>query len=225
MLAERDASTGEQLTTAPLPDGVKAIYPDWSPTGDRLVASATDGLFIMDFGVAAADLWLWDRTPDNTQWVNPRPLVPRNTPEESNYYPAWAPDGRWVAFNRGGGASGSSAVDGPLFIVRADDAGERAGAEPIQMVNAGMTGPPFARDAGGSWPKWSPGVGQHMWIAFSSTRPYGHTETGGPQIWVAAVDVALAAQGHDPSSSAFWLPYQDPGSGNHIPYWARYEKE
>lgn len=226
ILTEREADTGAQLSTAPLPDGIKAIYPDWSPTGDRLVASGTDGLFVADFGVSAADLWLWDRTPDNTQWVNPRPLVSRNGADESNYYPAWAPDGRWVAFNRGGGASGDSAVDNPLFIVRADAPGEAAGAEPIAMVNAGRTSsPPFEREAGGSWPKWSPGRGQHMWIAFSSTRPYGHTATGGPQIWVAAVDPAVAAQGHDPSNAAFWLPYQAPGSGNHIPYWARYEKE
>jgi hypothetical protein len=65
-----------------------------------------------------------------------------------------------------------------------------------------------------------------MWFTFSSRRPMGLRPPaldaeGLPvaQIWMASFDPASAAAGEDPSTAAFWLPFQEPDSGNHIAQW------
>jgi hypothetical protein len=40
-----------------------------------------------------------------------------------------------------------------------------------------------------------------------------------PQLWMAAINLSKAASGADPSFRAFWLPFQDPTSHNHIAQW------
>jgi hypothetical protein len=38
---------------------------------------------------------------------------------------------------------------------------------------------------------------------------------------MAAVDLDAATAGSDPSYGAFWLPFQDSGTGNHIAQWVK----
>ena len=40
-----------------------------------------------------------------------------------------------------------------------------------------------------------------------------------PQLWMAAIDLTQAAGGSDSSFPAFWLPFQEPKSHNHIAQW------
>src|SRR5262249_34842295 len=73
-------------------------------------------------------------------------------------------------------------------------------------------------------PKWSPqphmyAGGQVFWLTFSSRRPYGLHGSGTAQIWMVGIDPAKAMAGEDASFAAFWLPFQDPTSGNHIAQW------
>ena len=117
-----------------------------------------------------------------------------------------------MIFNQAGGNS----YDSPSAKVWAVSA---AGGQPVQLAAASPNG-------GDSWPKWSPLAqsykqGKLMWLTFSSRRAYGLRLAGGQtaQIWMTAFDPALAAQGKDPSYPAFWLPFQDMGSGNHIAQW------
>jgi hypothetical protein len=42
-----------------------------------------------------------------------------------------------------------------------------------------------------------------------------------PQLWMAAIDLTKAANGVDSSYPAFWLPFQDPKSHNHIAQWVQ----
>jgi hypothetical protein len=63
-----------------------------------------------------------------------------------------------------------------------------------------------------------------MWMTFSSRRNYGLrlqglTADAGAQLWMVAFDPAKAAAGQDGSFQAFWLPFQDIDSGNHIAQW------
>jgi hypothetical protein len=83
-----------------------------------------------------------------------------------------------------------------------------------------------------SWPRVSPFTTtingrQVYWLTFSSKRNYGVRLVGQnrPQLWMVAIGVPqsevqspLAA---DPSFSAFWLPFQDIDTGNHIAQWTR----
>ena len=63
--------------------------------------------------------------------------------------------------------------------------------------------------------------GTVFWLTFSSRRDYGLRLQGQSrsQIWMVGFDPAAAAAGNDPSFRAFWLPFQDMGSGNHIAQW------
>jgi hypothetical protein len=132
---------------------------------------------------------------------------------QNNYYPTFSPDGSWVMFNRSPGDLNSyDAPDAQVWVV------PKQGGAPIHMATA-STG-------GDSWPKWTSLVqkykaGDLLWFTFSSRRAYGLRLAQGAQaqIWMAAFDPQRAAQGLDPSLSAFWLPFQDIASGNHIAQW------
>jgi len=101
---------------------------------------------------------------------------------------------------------------------------------PIALGNANSTSP----NQTNSWPRWNPFMvheptGDLMYFTFSSTRDYGieilqpnpptQQNPLQPQIWMAAFDPAKAAQNQDPSSTAFWMPFQDVKSHNHIAQW------
>ena len=95
------------------------------------------------------------------------------------------------------------------------------GGAPIQLANASPS------PGGDSWPKWSPvahtyQAGPIYWLTFSSRRAYGLRAGGTAQIWMVGFDPQRAAVGLDPSFGAFWLPFQDPASGNHIAQWVEH---
>ncbi len=223
-LVIRHAGTGMQTGSLPLPQGMVGGSPDWSWDGGRIVASVGQrGLNpLPDVGISLGGIAEWVAGADG-QWGQPRILVEQSG-DQSNDRPAYSPDGQFIAFNRQGtpaeGQMGNPSARLWLLIVGSD-------AAPIDMVRANGEGA-----LGNSWPKWSPASGRgRLWLAFSSLRDYGHmlrnsgAQDARPQIWVTGIDPAQAGDGQDPSSPAFWLPYQGIGSGNHIPYWAPYEKQ
>lgn len=60
-----------------------------------------------------------------------------------------------------------------------------------------------------------------MWFTFSSRRAYGLRLGAGEraQLWMAAFDPQKGEILTDPSYPAFWLPFQEIDSGNHIAQW------
>ena len=60
-----------------------------------------------------------------------------------------------------------------------------------------------------------------MWVTFSSRRDYGLRiqGKGTAQIWMAAIDTGKGEMTTDQSHPAFWLPFQDSSTGNHIAQW------
>lgn len=200
-----DAATGARLHT--LDTGGAATHPDWSPDGDRLVfvlpgTHHTDWILSGPTSLVVAD-------HDGQGHIqNPR-VVHVSAPGTIAYYPAFSPDGAWIAFN----TSTGDAYDDPdatVWVVPADGS---LPAIPLGAANAdgALTN---------SWPRWAPLPDDDiLWIAFASKRPYGNLTNGTPQIWVASFDPALASAGLDPSTPAFWLPNQDVLTNNHIPIW------
>lgn len=204
----RDATTGAEIQKPLVAQGA---MPDWSPDGKRIVfAKGATLAGVSQPGVDNASLDTI--TFDGTAWGPGPQLVPFGG--QNNYYPTYSPDGLWVLFNR---CSGNS-YDSPTARVWAVSA---SGGQPIQLTAASTT------TGGDSWPKWSPLAQTYkqgsklMWLTFSSRRAYGLRLGGGQtaQIWMTAFDPARAAMGMDPSYPAFWLPFQDLGSGNHIAQW------
>ena len=172
----------------------------------------------------------------------PTPLVP-SVNGNNSYYPSFSPEGTFIAFNQA--ASGPNfhnplarvsvvaAMQGnpmPVDLARLNDKGA--------MTNSWARWAPFVQDYMG---------GKILWMTFSSTRNYGLRiindgkvncyPAGSPigpffnqanncdraQIWMAAIrlDANGVMQGQDPSLPAFWLPFQDLSTNNHLAQWAQ----
>jgi hypothetical protein len=212
-LALWDAVSGERLKTVNT-GGRKLTQPDWSPDGTFIAAIQSDELVgdnmfadgvlvvaaIDDDGNLGAITELFDPVAEwgRTEFETP-----------SVFYPSISPDGRWIAFNYGGGSSYDNDT-ASLWVIPVD------GGDPIELARANL-----GEDLANSWPHWGPLPDDDVfWLTYSSKRPYGDEVVDGrPQIWVAAFDPSLAEQGLDPSSPAFWLPNQDVTTSNHTTFW------
>jgi hypothetical protein len=211
-LVLRDAATGTPKDPNPLvPLGTMA---DYAPDGSMIVfakpvaSPCMVGNMCLP-GINKGSLMLLPRNADGT-WGSAASLVPQSG-TENNYYPAFSPDGAWVLYNYSASQMSYDAKDALLRVVSVN------GGAPLDLTAANASG-------GNSWPKWGPFIQPHrggdiMWLTFSSRRNYGYRVTGTAQIWMAAFDPARAAQGLDPSYPAFWLPFQDGTTGNHIAQW------
>lgn len=215
-LALLDANTG--MTAPGLPDGTLGSMPDWSPNGDQVVfARSRSGAPLLGGQpghTAPADLMLmaWS----SGAFATPTSLLHSDGP--NMYYPSFSPDALWVVFNESPGESYNN-VDAQLWAVRS------MGGTPVRLQRA--EGPdPGMRN---SWPKWTPFVERYvgevseplMWVTFSSARDYGlrlrqTSMNRTSQLWMAAFRPNGTG---DPSSPAFWLPFQDITQGNHIAQW------
>ena len=221
-----DSNNGMELDSLSLPENTVGGSPDWSWQGDRITATVGPvGLMnpIPDVGISSGSIYEW--VQQNGQWGTANELI---TPQGDtwNTNPAYSPEGSFIAYNvegpspnMNGDGMGNPNIE--LWIKRVGDS-----SAPIRLDKANR-----GSLQGNSWPKWSPYDRRgKIWLAFSSTRDYGHQliqdgrQAPLPQIWVTAIDLD-APEGQDPSSPAFWLPYQSLNSGNHIPYWAPYEKQ
>ena len=200
-----DAHTGAFLYE--IPTGLKLTHPDWSPLGDKIVA-VNPANYACDWCSSEGNLVLIDYYGDG-QFGSPA-LLYDAPPGYNAYYPAFSPDGEWIAFNQSTGDSYDD-VDAGVWVV------PTVGGTPI-VLSAANLGDGLTN----SIPRWGPLPDDDvLWLAFSSKRIYGNNlTTGNPQIWVAGFDPIKAGKGEDPSWPAFWLPGQDAAQGNHIPAWA-----
>lgn len=220
-LSIRDATTGA-ITTDRLGGGPSS-QPDWSPDGNHIAfvrhdAPSFAGLVDVG-GVSSGRITILDR--DGSGWGSPRTIV--SISGVNNYYPSYSPDGRFLAFCRSPsninsmGAdpdSGTSAVpDAQLWLIPTDGSGASR-----QLTNvAGLAD---------SWPKWDPTEYENQghplyWMSWTSRRAYGLrlARDQRAQIWMAAFDPTVAATGEQGFRAAFWLPFQDIETANHIPQW------
>jgi hypothetical protein len=217
----QEAATMKPIPPTPLV--AKGTMPDWSPDGTRIVFSEPGGFILPGIGVPGINqgslkMMLYDK--NTNAFSAPTMLVP-SANKDNKYYPTFSPDSNWIVFNQAQGES-YDAPDARLWILRADGKGQ-----PMELKLANGEG-----DLGNSWPKFSPFVqkyrgGKLMWVTFSSRRDYGLRKVGmksgeskpRAQLWMAAIDPAKAEM-VDPSHGAFWLPFQDIDTGNHIGQWS-----
>ncbi|MCB9741389.1 MAG: PD40 domain-containing protein [Alphaproteobacteria bacterium] len=203
-LARYDLSDGSLIQQYNLPDNY--TQPDFSPDGEYLVMVRMYDGQPNDFFFRQGELVVM---PWNDGALGePTVIVPRD-PSFNYYYPAWSPDGSWIAYNRAEGVSYAN-PQAELYLVRPD------GSLIIHLTNANGEG----ADLQNSYPRWGPLPDDDvLWLAYSSLRDYPISDHDEPQIWVSAIDVELAESGVDPSSAPFWMPGQSPTSDNHLPFW------
>ncbi len=230
-----DGTTAMQLGTIDVGADAShpADHPDWSPDGMHIAYTRT--------GIANTNQRMNQGAIEMVTdlgagvWSPPAELV-AETAGHNHYYPAFSPDGAYLAYNESTCDGGNQTSDScnadtdptaTVFVMQA-----MAGATPIAMAKANAPG---VADHGqtaltNSFPKWCPFVFQRTtetgsrleWITFSSTRQYGLRSPpgSGTLIWMAAVDPDVVGAGADPSYPAFALPFQDITTSNHIAQWA-----
>ncbi len=114
-----------------------------------------------------------------------------------------------------------------------------AGATPIHLDNAAAPGVADGPDASilDTFPRSTPfetaqGSGRLFWFTVASLRhpglrykgyvsPNESTGQSQQQLWMFAVDPAKIMAGQDGSYPAFFLPFQDPTTSNHIAQWTQ----
>jgi hypothetical protein len=134
-------------------------------------------------------------------------------PAFNEYYPTFAPDDHYVAFNRvANGSSSYNNSQAEVFVVPATGGvpTRLAANDPPQC--GGRTSPGVTN----SWPKWAPGVEdfngrRYYWVTFSSTRGGAN-----PQLYVTAV---VDNGGVLTTYPALYLWNQPAAENNHTPAW------
>jgi Tol biopolymer transport system component len=235
-IAIYDAATGAMI--APIATSGPALYPDWSWDGNSIVfvrPAALCSLGVLDFG--QQDIFVYGGSIVTMQWngttfANEQVVVPPGG-GFNNYYPAFSPDGSWIAFARASTTVASS------WSLAATACNGQTGAglsydnpsASIWLLPVAGGGSPVRLDAANdglmlsnSWPKWSPKAdGEYLWMSLSSTRPYGIRLAGADahhQVWFTAVRRPTGANA-DPSSPAVWFPFQTLATKNHVGQWSQ----
>ena len=208
--ADSGMPVGPDSGRVPTPAGLVATHPDWSALGDRVAITLAEkgGSKDVERGSIALLPYL------DGVWGEADVLVQSAGASDNNYFPAFSPDSRYVAYVNATEKS-ADARSATLRLARIDD---RSTIE-LRRLN-GRVGPTAdVTGIGNSMPSWAPATRPGVfWLAFSSLRAYASLRAADPkqdQIWVAAVDLAA----EDPGFSAFWAPFQSLDHGNHRAFW------
>jgi len=196
-------------------------HPDLSPDGKLLVYTrATAPNCDWAFGGGQIYIRTYDQT---TMTFGPETLLVADA--NNNYYPSFSPDGQWVLFNRSSDNSDQGAYNNPsasIWVTPAKLAATPPTAIQLAALNTSMAG------LTNSWGRWAPfqqtfGSRSMFWVTISSKRDFGTRLVGvqRPQLWMTPFFPDQAAIGADPSAPAFWLPFQNIDSSNHIAQWTQ----
>jgi len=173
-----DGETGAAATPATVPSGTRGTHPDWSPDGKSVVFVQPKTFFLSagkpdDDHFAGGSLMTMSFDGSNNTFGAPQPLI--TSQGENNYYPAWAPDGQYLLFNRVPGVAGTDLAEDAFSNPKA-----RVVLIKPQSSNQVIDLPKLngSGDLTNSWPRFAPLVQTYKgrkiaWVTFSSTRDYG----------------------------------------------------
>jgi len=210
----RDGTTGAAL--GQIATGQWTSQPDFSPTGNVIAYVGVPLAIrpIPNYNVQFSSGSIVVQPYDGTNYGVPTTIVQNNGGAENNYYPSVSPDGQWVVFNKSTGDSYND-PDAELWVAPV------GGGSAIRLNTANL-----APGLTNSWPRWAPFEqtvnGERMFfLTFSTVRQFGNRLAQGtrPQIWMTGFFPARAAMGVDPTGPAFWLPFQNLNTNNHIAQW------
>lgn len=216
-LTLRSSTTGALVASVTTTGSV--THPAFDPQGTS-VAYVRAGGYSTDWGFTGGSIVTRPYARAEHQFGDETVLVAA-TSGQNNFYPAWSPDGEFIAFNR---SSEDSYADASAVLYVVDAAGE-LDPIPLSLANesTGLTN---------SRPGWSPststlGSGDDtepvMWLVFASKRDFGTRLVGQQrlQLWVSPFFPERARQGLDPSGPALRLPLQSLDFHNYLPAWVQ----
>jgi len=245
-----DGNTGAKLGTLPGTGTADfpATHPDWSPDGEHVVYVRQGVRAVLDaqqhfntnqrFGKGSIRMV----SREGSGWSAPLTVVPE-APGRNRYYPAVAPDSRYLVFNESNCPLDDlhrwcNADTDPDATLWAAPLQANATLTPLTRANAGGVMDGAVTSLSNSFPRWNPfevrgnegSTSRLHWLTFSSTRRYGLRmppdggleNPKGTLLWMSAVDPDEVAAGRDGSAPAFVLPIQDVRTSNHVAQWAQY---
>jgi len=221
VLTLRNEASGAPINTIPTGTGQFGTQPDWSPDG-TLVAFARS-TSNRDRGVATARIAVIDSMAGDT-WGAARALVGTGVAGDTNQFPSFSWDSRWIAYTHSTG-NGENDNTTDLWLVARDGTGSRALSRANTIVNGQPVTTATIEDSMSTWaPSGVPD--DYAWVAFTSNRDYGGVLSSASsygrhkQLWVAAIDLTMAPTGGDPSYPAFRIPFTELTEDTHRPFWA-----
>jgi hypothetical protein len=153
-------------------NGPSQMMPSWGPNGKIAFARGqVAGLGFSD----RSDIMLVDETGGVAE-----PLRGASGTGDLNYYPAFSPNGRWIAFTNASGPAGTLSRANPTARIRIVSANQSGVVLPLSNANG---------SGASSFPTWS---NDGTLLSFSSNRPGG---MGGWDIWYAPIDPVTGADG------------------------------
>jgi hypothetical protein len=234
MAANQDRSYGFLARNG---DSQGAAAPTWSHDGNTIVYVSTNAAKDGRLATGSADLY---SVPYNARaGGDAKPVQGAADPNYSEYYPAYSPDDRYVAFDRApGGENMYYNQHAEVFVVPAGGG---------KQVRLGANDPPACSGvsspgATNSWPKWSPEVQScggkvYYWLIFSSSRggrPFNpaNLKQGGNVTTSQLYITSLVDDGsgnlmtfpalyiwNQPTAYTGALPFNGNNQSNHTPTW------
>jgi len=186
--------------------------PSWSHDGKTVVYVSTNAETTGRLDNGDADLYA---VPYNDRKGGAATPIPGAAdPNLEEYYPAFSPDDKLLAFNRI--PNNTTMYNAPLaevFVIPSAGGTATRVAANDPVACSGVTSPGVTN----SWPKWAPesttvGKKTYYWMIFSSTRG----PKGNPQLYVTGV---VTENGKVSTYSALYLWNQPEGENNHTPAW------
>jgi len=234
-----ELDSGDSGLLARTGDPAGAAAPSFSHDGARIVYTSTNANQDGRLGVGTADLYT---VPFGARGGGAATPIPgASSPDAAEYYPAFSPDDRLVAFNRLPQSDASvtptgQPYDGGMYF----NPGAEVWVAPVDggaAIRLRANDPPACTppvkpntrvypDKSGwdnSWAKWSPLAGQagarkFYWLIFSSYR-YDVSPPRG-QLYMTAV---VADEINTTTFPAVYLWNQDLTTSNHTPAWEDFQ--
>lgn len=197
-----------------------AMLPSWSHDGNTILYVSTNAGKDGRLATGTADLYT---VPYNGKaGGDAKPLAGAADPAQNEYYPAFSPDDKLVAFNRisGGGDMYYNAQSEVYVIPSGGGTATRLAANDPPACT-GVTSPGIHN----SWAKWSPEVTDangktYYWVIFSSSRD-GYTIQKLPQKKASQLYVASVVVDGDKITThpGIYVWNQPKETSNHTPAW------
>ena len=227
-----DGTTGARVAAESIVEPYLVDHPDWSPDGNKIAFSHPTSLA---GGVkqtpyqSGIDLI----TKSGATWSASTPLVAALA-GKNRFNPNFSPYSNVLIFTEStckNGTTNDDSCDADSDPTARTWAVMASGGTPFELANANAAGvEDTVADTSDTFPRFSPfvepqGAGKILWVTVASSRnagllvPPGSGDRHGRWLWMFAIDQAKLAAGQDGSYAAFYLPFQDLTTSNHIGQW------